>query len=76
MTSRWQPFRRNILRNGTIVIVLGGATARFWDGLSGWPLAGSVAADVLQIAWAKHAEPSLFFLNPAVHTGASDVTPH
>jgi hypothetical protein len=28
-----------MLRNGTIAIVVGGATARFWDELSGWPLA-------------------------------------
>jgi hypothetical protein len=31
--------------------------------------------DVLQIAWAKQAEPSLFLFNPAIHAGASDVTP-
>jgi hypothetical protein len=33
------------------------------------------AHDVLQIARAKQAEPSLFLFNPAVHAGASDVTP-
>jgi len=32
-------------------------------------------SDVLQIAWAKQAEPLLFLFNPAVHAGASDVTP-
>src|SRR6516165_3382013 len=31
--------------------------------------------DVLQIASAKQAEPLLFLFNPAVHAGASDVTP-
>jgi hypothetical protein len=30
---------------------------------------------VLQIAWAKQADPSLFLFDPAVHAGASDVTP-
>jgi hypothetical protein len=35
-----------------------------------------INVDMLQIAWAKQAEPSLFLFNPAIHAGASDVTPH
>jgi len=29
----------------------------------------------VQMALAKQAEPSLFLFNPAIHAGASDVTP-
>jgi hypothetical protein len=47
MTSRWQPFseplHRTLMRNGTIAIVLGAVVARFWGGLSRWPLAALLA---------------------------------
>jgi hypothetical protein len=43
MTSPWQPFqeplRVTLLRNGTIAIVVGAVLARFWGGLTRWPLA-------------------------------------
>jgi hypothetical protein len=43
MTSQWKPFReplrKTLLRNGMISIVVGFAIARFWGGLSRWPLA-------------------------------------
>jgi hypothetical protein len=47
MTSQWQPFSEplhvTLIRNGTIAIVLGAVVARFWGGLSRWPLAALLA---------------------------------
>ena len=48
----------------------------YWTALKQWGiLLSGINTDVLQIAWAKQAEPLLFLFNPAVHAGASDVTP-
>jgi hypothetical protein len=47
MTSQWRPFSEplhvTLIRNGTIAIVLGAVVARFWGGLSRWPLAALLA---------------------------------
>ncbi len=43
MTSQWQPYREplrtTILRTGIIAIVVGAVLARWWGGLSRWPMA-------------------------------------